>query len=1350
LKNQGQGLLVSAVIAAGLLLRPTNTGATRQQEVPESGTGIKVDTTPTDPGEGPWSASCAYWAPAREPAIGSPKTEVRNKLDATTSAIDLHISIEEAAKNKELGCDPSNPWGFPLAGGVDLTAIIAIVPDPVHTHLALNFDRTVSAILQAASDNGYIGSYYWLPWKRSLGPSNASESFTDKEPGHDSERERKPGLIILKHAPENGSASPLNSFYKPVYIFLVAETPTVGVDGFQLQNAFRLEADLVKRLQGNGNRFSKGSNQTAIIGPTFSGSAESLRVGIEFAYKDPALANLNLARFEVATGIATKEAMDQLTGNGSSQPPMVEARGFQNPAAFAIDKFKGFLKGSGYELPRVALLVENSTAYASATIDDPVMAKHTDPKQDGANDIQVIRFPREISLLRNAQAVVDQIDNAPASLPSPFLRFSLKDSSPQDSVLQFSGENTPISQEAELMAIGRHLNRHRFQFIIIAATNMLDQVFLAQFLHRACPEARLVFLQPDLLMVREVDDVPFIGSIMISSYPLLDLTRGPSSFSQFTDLVSESLYNAASYTFWNNHLGKVRPQPYLQGYQNPLQARKILEPPLWATVLGSDGYYPLSILSPSARDPKDLRFLPVFPTAKDPSNGVFPSRLWGYICVLISLLGIFHGVMLLAADYGSLFTRDLAIRDNDQPRRRSTYIHVAAAALFFMAVIISFPALCLARWATLNPLSTVASVAVLVFGLFSLIVTFVKSWGNIGWEGLSVAPSPERATFRHAYHRIRANRFFLLNLLTWTSLLVLSGVWLYLCTTGDAKLFSDSPKELNLGLSFSYRCINPGSGVSPLVPVLLLLFSWYLWSVLQTWRLRFSASGRPRLPQAVLPQAVTDKLANILFVSDNALYGSRAPGSEYLYENITSPLITRALLRRWWSRARERKSQPVEAAQPQAAAAKAAAVGSTAQALIIESRQEGFTHAGTAQAESATTEIAVEDRATDSGPEEKGDSIGIDIILFLAYAALLIWFVFLTPIRSVDHFLWTGKYVSSPYEFVVGLLFLPILLLCLGGWLRMIVIWGALKQGLLEQLENQPIRFAFSRLKVMGWIKMLQHGGLQEQWRDMARSLESMRQMMHQEDLKNRLKSADFDDLQKTNGSLSQEIRLFLTGSAPEGALARKPDFEFVKDLEKAFAEFSHKLLTFVLIPYWTSERVGLVASAEISELPIKARRSETNVERPSLSMALLAGPASEEPARVLVAEEFLAIRYISLIRAVLSNLRYLMMFVSASFVLAIVAWHSYPFQPRQWVDWLFTSLLILLGSGIIWVFAQMHRNPILSRITDTKANELGWDFYLRIASYGALPIFAWLTYQFPDIGSLVSKFVQPGVPVVK
>jgi hypothetical protein len=66
--------------------------------------------------------------------------------------------------------------------------------------------------------------------------------------------------------------------------------------------------------------------------------------------------------------------------------------------------------------------------------------------------------------------------------------------------------------------------------------------------------------------------------------------------------------------------------------------------------------------------------------------------------------------------------------------------------------------------------------------------------------------------------------------------------------------------------------------------------------------------------------------------------------------------------------------------------------------------------------------------------------------------------------------------------------------------------------------------------------------------------------------------------------------------------------------------------------------------------------------------------------------------------RAVQVNIRHLMTFVSFAFVLTIVAWNSYPFRPRQWIDVAFSALLSCLELGIIWVFAQMHRDAILNK----------------------------------------------------
>jgi hypothetical protein len=1317
MRNKGQGLVVSAVIAAGLLLRPASSVAPEQSGSANAVTAASSPAKP-DTGEGPWLASCNYWAPAREITKSSDTpAQLHDTFDIKNGGTDFHVKLDATANEYESGCggEELTRWGIPQPGRgpIHATAIIATVPDPVHSHFAHIFDRTVAAILQAAGDNGYVSSYYWMPWRNHSGVHGSVESPIDTGPSHDTERERKPGLIILKHVPpeksEGGPTIPMlqtESFYKVVYLFLVAETPTQGVDGFQLKNAFLYEDQLELALRGRGE-FSRGrgTSRVAIIGPNFSGSAASLEAGIETAAsKDQ--------RFEAAGATATKRALEELTATKN-----INFLSFGDYTDYDIRKLFGvYFRASGYALERVALLVEDNTTLGTVTSSYQTPKKETKPyvfrpEQEVLNEVQVIRFPREISLLRNAQVTSDHAaSDPPTPAASPFLRLSLKDSGQQDNIPQFSRDNTPVSQEAQLMTIGRQLHRFRAQFIAIVASNVLDQVFLAQFLHRACPDARLVFFGSDLLMVREIDNVPFIGSVTVSPYALMGL--GPTlghPGRAYPDSNSLAMYNAASYTFWHNNLGVSFPaKPLLQSYKSPLAPPDLLQAPLWATAIGSDGYYPLGILSPCASDhPKILAAFRNGKVDSEPCEvtgpttqqrlgnlDIFPARLWVVLSAAISLLCLFHTAMLFMAAYRSPITRDLALGDNDQAPRRSLYVQVATVALISMAITVALPAISLSIWVHFNPASTIGSGLVLGFGILAGSVTFRKTQGYLGWIKSEEGPLKGQARFLYLYHRLRVNVFPVLSLVAKTMLLALLLLWAYLCFTGSTGFRPDPYLNL-VGLSFSYRCINPGSGVSPVVPVLLLLFIWYLWAFYQTWRLRFSDTGRPRLPGRV-----ADGLDNLFFVSDEALSSVDSSRDCFLYENITCLLITRQILKRLW-----------------------------------KFRDQG----------NASTKV--EGNAPAEADPRHQDDDRIDIFLILFYGVSLILFSLFARIRGVDHFLWsTGVWLSSPYEVLIAALFFPLIVMGLAGWMRMILIWISLKQGLLERLENQPIRFAFSRLKVMGWMTMLRHGGIQEQWRDMARSLESMRQMLHQSDLTT---NADMRELEATNTNLLEQIRLLL--AQPEGR--RQPgqhDHDFMMRIEVEFAAFSQKLLTMILIPYWKTERIGMVASQEIEELPIKARCSETEAERHILPMELHAGPSLEVPRRILLAEEFLAIRYISLVRAVLSNMRHLMMFVSASFVLAMVAWNSYPFQPRQWVDWLFTGFLFFLGSGVIWVFAQMHRNPILSRITDTKANELGWDFYLRIASYGALPVIAWLTYQFPDIGSVVSKFLQPGVPVIK
>ncbi len=1385
--NKSQGATVGAILLAGLLLHPLGSNAPQMAVSSNALQGAQTTPKATEPeSDGPWIASCKYWAPARDSEDdkasdsddGSQKTGTKPTKGHTTEANETQYQVNLRAgeqidvyqhptkESEELGCkNESNRWGIPTKRtGLHVTAIIATVPDPVHTHLALSFDRYVDALLQAAADNNYVSSYHWLPWKNRLGAPRNTDSSLDAEPGHDPERERQPGLIILKHVPTDTDWDALGSqsYSQVIYVFLVGETPTLGVDGFQLRNAFDYENELQQKIESTDagkdsanpkcdtakpatcNTFSRGKdNDIAIIGPYYSGSAVSLKAGIEEAVKK--LPNMQSSVFDISGATSSKLAVYTLMGKGAEDKAQIHYLSFQINSPYVQQTFLNSLGSAGYDLNRVAFLFEDDTA--SGNTSAYRYNTNADQKKSASASIHtplIIRFPRDISLLRNAKGAAGEGGGesaSPGSAPSPYLHFSLTDSSIADSIPRFSRDTTPLSQEAQLMAIARQLQRDRIQFVVVSASNPLDTIFLAQFFHRARPDARLVFTGADQLMERELDNVPFVGAINITPYSISNLGKSQAN-SRATRPYPESAiiayYNAAIYTFWNIHLEKpenTKSQPYLLSYNSIFQPLPVpmdkdhpadkddtlgdtyhpvkMYPPLWMTTNGTDGYYPLAILNPCASDLPQI--LPVFnpgigvdvfktPSKKEINDAInkcpslpteaknnvrarlktttfYPSLLWVVLCVAVSLFCAAHAVFLLIAGSRFSFAHDLAIIGNDQPERRSMAIHVGAAMLSSMAFVVAWPVLSLNFLTSHDWNSILISCFTLLCALAAVLATFLKTCRSIGWVKAQCVAGQVPALPQRVVQRIYDNIYFFICCLAWIALIALPLLWWYLC---HRELVGEQYSLV--GVSFAFRCLHPASGVSPMVPVLFLLFGWYLWALFLTRRLRFSPDGRPHLPKRF---ADGDK--DRFFVSDEDLEECEHPHDSCLYENITCLFITRNTIHRFlkWP-------QPV-----------------------------------------------------------------VDGILSLIYTTLLILFSFFTPIQSLSRFLWSHQYLASPYEFLIGVLFFPLMAIALSGWLRIVLVWNSLRSGLLQRLEDQPIRFAFDRLEGLGWMTMLRQADLHQQWRDEARSIESASQLLRLEDLKPALDLYDkkghagtysLADLETKKNKLvkdAEDLRLRLNRHKTP-ASGEKPDHELVGDLEIKLAEFAKKLLHSLLIPYWSEKRTGLVDSKATDEIPVKARHAQLHTRNPHLPLELHAAPVAADPACVQAAEEFLAIRYLSLIRAVLAHLGSLMSFVSVAFVLAVIAWNIYPFQPREWVNWALTGLMVLLGSGIVRVFAQMHRDPILSRITETNANELGVDFYIRIVTFGAVPVFTWLAYQFPDIGNFIFKFLQPGLGVIK
>jgi hypothetical protein len=128
------------------------------------------------------------------------------------------------------------------------------------------------------------------------------------------------------------------------------------------------------------------------------------------------------------------------------------------------------------------------------------------------------------------------------------------------------------------------------------------------------------------------------------------------------------------------------------------------------------------------------------------------------------------------------------------------------------------------------------------------------------------------------------------------------------------------------------------------------------------------------------------------------------------------------------------------------------------------------------------------------------------------------------------------------------------------------------------------------------------------------------------------------------------------------------------------------------------------------------------------------------------LAEEFVALRYISLINFESAQLKNLVVLLSLGFVLALGALAAYPFLAGRAGVWTLAGVFVVFGAAIVVSFAQMDRDAILSKLAKGTPGKLDWSFYIRVASYGALPLLALLASQFPSVGRSLFSWLEPAL----
>jgi len=682
-------------------------------------------------------------------------------------------------------------WNVPRDQQSRIRFVIASLPDPVHTHMALMFDRGIETIQSAAQASGFLFARAWMPWDIASHPESTDFTVRLAQIKYRDALEALPGLMIFQKSNTTDSVKS-----EILFVLVVGETPTGGLRMEQFQNALAIRLGILTGAPAD----SPEVKTLRIFGPTFSGSLRTLYNAL---ISPPDTKTLNIF---VRSGSISSDGAIKDFGN-ASRPIWGDRLGFKTFQYTDTQEeycLSAFFSEREHLHSRVAILSEDETAFGNQ---EP--QANTPPP-----GIKFLRlyFPRGIAQLRDAYQRNAKAQGAPAqqlkTVPQDALPLSLSiTGNDDDSVAPYSPLQTPLSEEAILQGIVSALSKEHARVVVIRAADPLDMIFLSRYLRQNYPQARLITVGADLLMVHEFYDPRFHGILALSPYPLLGgesfpMIGGNTDSSQAVERVFPDHYTAGSFNAMLSLLSSNSAEPsapmlpeaaYVQYGLPSFLSGKDLENPiwphLWLLTIGNNGYWPV------ARLDKDGVFRPdvAVTKAKYPARYVVhPSLGWtlfwlsigGFTLAFAALLGL--PTPFRRSEILSRFRIS-----NSSIRNR--LLLVGAMLLLAAQTIFVFPSI---PWFTR--------------GMWQFLVGYEFSVGLLGLA---------------CYFGFRKRQAHTLANIGGISCAV--AVLVALCSTVFWLFWPHDP-DSNFG-SFLYRYIHVESGVSPSLPILLVLCAWIWW-----------------------------------------------------------------------------------------------------------------------------------------------------------------------------------------------------------------------------------------------------------------------------------------------------------------------------------------------------------------------------------------------------------------------------------------------------------------------------------------------------------------------------------------
>jgi hypothetical protein len=405
--------------------------------------------------------------------------------------------------------------------GYAVETVVALIPDPLDSGMSYRSDEALEAIQRGFADTGHLFDRQWFPWDGKA----AEARLYRKEPG---------ALLFRRSSDPRGPVVTL--------VLLVGETPKSGVHKAALREALDLAGEVQRATGGRG--------PLRILGPTFSGSIESLRVSLdrwlaergplpasdppsETTPAGPAVPGLPAGpRVHIISGSATapglEEGFERLFGGTVRFERTVLPDDLLTCEAFS------YLHDSlGWDFEHAALLTEFDTSYGKGAREGErstgrpgTVTARPDSCESRPRPAFSMEFPSHLSRIRTARekeglrqtgAEPDEVVGSARRTLDPGR--AGRDEEPVDVVPQLD----PMSTASDDLVLAHQLQalcREGIRYVGILATDIEDRLFLAEHVRSYCPDVVLFTFDNHLLEGHPRYTRAMEGSLILTSFPL--------------------------------------------------------------------------------------------------------------------------------------------------------------------------------------------------------------------------------------------------------------------------------------------------------------------------------------------------------------------------------------------------------------------------------------------------------------------------------------------------------------------------------------------------------------------------------------------------------------------------------------------------------------------------------------------------------------------------------------------------------------------------------------------------------------------------------------------------------------